>query len=93
MTYSIMNQMSLCPIYCNRSFVPEFPRLAVTRLRLSSHYLRIETGRWSRLPQENRLCKCGQCQTEEHVLLNCKLTESLRSKGSLIGTRYRNITD
>ena len=32
-------------------------------------------------------------QTEEHVLLNCKLTEPLRSKSSIIGTRYRNITD
>ena len=60
MTYSILNSSILpCPIYCSHSVVPEFSRLAVTRLRLSSHYLRIETGRWSWLPRENRRCACG----------------------------------
>ena len=51
--YSILNpSISLCPIYCNHSVVPKFPRLTVTRLRLSSHYLRIETDRWSRLSRK-----------------------------------------
>ena len=32
----------------------EHERIAFTRLRLGSHRLRIETGRWSRLPREER---------------------------------------
>ena len=34
--------------------VPEYSRKAFTRLRLSSHKLKIETGRWSRIPKEAR---------------------------------------
>ncbi len=44
--------------------------VACTRIRLSSHRLRVETGRWDRIPFENRTCLCGAVQTEEHVLLN-----------------------
>ena len=36
--------------------VPEYNRKAFTRLRLSSHKLKIETGRWSRIPKEARRC-------------------------------------
>ena len=39
--------------------VPEHTRIAVTRMRTSSHRLRIETGRWARVPPEMRLCVCG----------------------------------
>ena len=50
--------------------VPEYNRKAFTRLRLSSHKLKIDTGRWSRIPKEARRCPCGEIQTEEHMLLN-----------------------
>jgi hypothetical protein len=43
--------------------VQEHYRVACTRLRLASHRLRVETGRWSRIPLENRLCSCGLIQT------------------------------
>jgi len=59
-------------------YIPEIYRISFTRLRLSSHRLRIETGRWSRLPRENRLCPCGAVQDERHVLENCPLTQQLR---------------
>lgn len=61
---------------------PEWPRINLTRLRLSSHYLKIETGRWSRIPRERRLCQCedNQVQTEAHVLLHCKISAHLRVK-------------
>ena len=49
-----------------------------TRSRLSSHRLKIETGRWARIEPEDRLCMCGQIQTEEHVLLYCVLTDHIR---------------
>ena len=64
----------------NRCIVPEHYRVAFTRLRLSSHNLRIETGRWSRLPRERRLCPCGAVQDEKHVLELCTLTEHLRTQ-------------
>ena len=41
--------------------------------------LRVETGRWSRINLQDRLCECGQIQTEEHVLLRCPLTLDLRN--------------
>ena len=61
--------------------MPEQCRIVVNRLRLGSHYLKIETGRWSRIPLENRMCTCNfDIQTEEHVLLMCPLTEALRTE-------------
>ena len=67
------------PVYtCKSDFVPEFQRIAFTRMRLSSHNLKIETGRWSRLLREQRLCKCGLVQDERHVLTECDLTKTIR---------------
>ena len=63
-TYKEINpSLSTSVIYCKDSKIPEYARIAITRLRLSSHRLRIETGRWSRLPKEERLCSCGMIQT------------------------------
>lgn len=60
--------------------VPEYTRIAYSRIRLSSHRLRIETGRWSRTPRENRLCTCNQgVQNEEHILLHCPVSQHSRS--------------
>ena len=64
--------------------VPEHHRVAFSRLRLSSHRLKCETGRWSRLPVEQRLCSCGVIQTESHVLIECPLTEEIRSEFSTL---------
>ena len=64
------------PMYTEN--VPEYMRAAFTRIRLGSHRLKIETGRWSRIPKEERLCTCGAIQTEQHVLLLCPVTEPLR---------------
>ena len=56
----------------------ETRRIAATRLRLGSHRLKIETGRWSRIPVEQRLCPCGQVQSEIHVILECPLNKPNR---------------
>ena len=78
MTYLELNaDLSIHPIY-NSEQIPENCRISFTRMRLSSHYLKIETGRWSRIPRENRLCECGQVQSEIHVLLTCPLLHNLR---------------
>ena len=33
--------------------------MAIAHLSLSSHYLKVETGRWSRTNYEDRTCVCG----------------------------------
>jgi hypothetical protein len=78
-TYLNMNPtLSTSEIYYNIQ-VEEFHRISMTRLRLASHRLKIETGRWARIPRENRLCSCTEgIQSEEHVLIFCKETEVLR---------------
>ena len=49
-------------------------------MRLSSHTLRIEMGRWSRTPRDLRLCQCGEIETEEHSLCMCDLNAHVRLK-------------
>ena len=39
-------------------YVPDFKRVEMTRFRAGSHRLKIETGRWCRTPQDQRLCDC-----------------------------------
>ena len=71
---------SVHSVYSSRSsiLIPEVYRMSFSRLCLSSHRLRIETGRWSRIPRDRRLCPCGQIQDEEHVLAHCRITQHLR---------------
>ena len=79
-TYLKLNpNLSVYPVYqlCNAT-IPDYLRTEFSRFRLSSHRLKIETGRWARLPPEERLCLCGKIQDEEHVLLECVLTEHIR---------------
>ena len=80
LTYKGINSdLSKHPIY-GRIDIPEYARINFTRLRLSSHYLRIETGRWSRLKREDRKCVCGEIKTEEHILLHCPETAFIQDK-------------
>ena len=45
---------------------------AITRFRLGSHNLPIETGRWSRVKREERLCRsCQVVGDERHLLYQC----------------------
>lgn len=56
-------------------------RIALTRFRLSSHSLAIETGRFLKVERENRLCLfCNQrcIETEFHFLLVCGKYRDLR---------------
>lgn len=79
--------LSVHKMYCDTN-VCERQRIFTTRLRLSSHRLKIETGRWSRIPREDRVCSCGvDVQSEEHVLTQCSLTQHLRDRfNSLVFT-------
>ena len=79
---SLMNpELSDVPVYNRSHSVPEHQRKAFTRLRLSSHKLRIETGRWSRTPREERLCHCSnRIQSEEHAVCDCIVTQPIRDE-------------
>ena len=65
-------------------FLREDKRVAITRWRLSSHDLRIETGRYTspRTPREARTCsKCPEyIEDEDHVLFQCPLYDSVRTR-------------
>ena len=80
MTYKLLNPNLESPnLYRNHNlYIPEHHRVAYTRMRLSSHCLKIETGRWSRIPRERRLCQCGSVQDEVHVILHCPLLQNIR---------------
>ena len=68
-------------LYKNNT-LKEHQRIEFTRYRVSSHNLKVETGRWSRVDRGNHVCPCniGGIQDESHVLFKCELTRSLREK-------------
>ena len=80
-TYVTMlnKNMVVHKVYSAEQYIPDFTRTAFSRVRLMSHNLKIETGRWSRIPRELRTCQCDnqRIQTEYHVLV---LTQELRIK-------------
>ena len=66
----------------SQSCVEDNLRITFTRIRLCSHKLRSETGRWNRVPSEQRFCPhCEEqsIQDEEH-LLQCPATLSIRTE-------------
>ena len=79
-TYKQLNPDLESPaIYTSSThFIIEHHRIAYTQFRLSSHRLKIETGRWSRVPRERRLCSCGSVQDELHVLVHCPMLTDIR---------------
>ena len=72
--------MDVHSIYRTNTFIPDYLRISFSRIRLISHSLKVETGRWSRIPHERRVCHCDntQIQTEAHVLISCPLTQNIR---------------
>ena len=83
-TYKEINpDLSVHDIYTCGRRIREDHRLSFSRFRLSSHWLAIEVGRWNRrgrgrLPLEERLCPCGQVQTEVHVIQHCPISQHIR---------------
>lgn len=55
-----------------------------TKLRISAHSLKIETGRYLRpkIPPEERICVCckaGECEDEFHFIMKCSLYDEERA--------------
>ena len=92
-TYKMLNtELKVHPVYTSKNYINERARIAFTRLRLSSHSLKVETGRWSRIAREERLCRCGgEVEDEEHVLLRCPETNFAREKFHVSLEEYTNI--
>ena len=69
--------------YLNIVNIKKF-RQALTKLRVSSHRLEIEAGRWTKpqiTPRENRLCKqCNLLEDEFHFLFECTLYSNIRQQ-------------
>ena len=89
----ISPSLSVNSVYNAKTHINEHHRIAFTRFRVSAHSLAVEVGRWNRrgrgrLPLEERLCVCGQIQTEAHVVEQCTFTENLRQTYS-----FANIPD
>ena len=81
-TYCAINpSLTLHDVYGPQSRMCDHLRINFTRLRVSSHRLRVETGRWARTPHEERLCRCGNgVQDEEHAVSQCELVAAIRAK-------------
>ena len=58
MTYLQLNLRILPHDIYSNTHVTEYERKAFTRFRTSSHNLKIEKVRWSRITRENRKCSC-----------------------------------
>ena len=69
--------------YLDNIYVKKY-RQALSRLRLSSHRLAIETGRWSgptRIPLDERRCQiCDKLEDEYHFILECQLFNEFRQQ-------------
>ena len=69
-------------VYLKHITITKF-RQDLTRLRVSSHILQIETGRWHnphKIPRNERICIiCNSLEDEFHFLLECSLYTDLRN--------------
>ena len=74
-TYKLISNFSF-KVYLDFVTVRKF-RYTFTRLRVASHRLEIETGRWhkpDRRPIEERKCLFSNCLEDEfHFVLKCQL--------------------
>ena len=72
-------------------------RIALSRLRTSSHILEIERGRHAKpkIPYDNRLCpKCNTVEDEKHFIIHCKMYEQERNEMfSRIRIKYKTKTN
>ena len=85
-------ELKVHPVYRSKEYIIERERLVFTRFRLSSHHLKIETGRWARIDAEERLCGCGLgVENEAHVLFDCPKTEEIRVRYNVNREIYRDV--
>ena len=92
MTYCALNpELSVLSMYTSSDVFADSLRIVFTKVRLSSHRLRVETGWWARIPHAQRLCQCGiEGQTEQHVIAKYHLFDGIRSSYSNASVDFAN---
>ena len=64
-----------------KTFSNDFIRIAITKLRLGSHHLNIERGRWNNTLLADRKCTiCNDIEDEFHFDVICTQFYDLRKK-------------
>lgn len=83
--------LSVLDAYSTDKYIPDIYRTSIARLRLMSHKLRVEMGRWHPTPANLRTCLCDKiaAQTEEHVLMSCPLLDNCRNRYQILD--FRNV--
>ena len=79
-TYALYKSQYVSEKYLDLISNPKY-RVAVSKLRASSHNLEIERGRYTRpkVNPENRLCPlCYVVDNEIHFVVRCRINETLR---------------
>ena len=77
--YYRMNREFVMASYLNKVHIQSHRR-AMSKLRLSSHRLMIERGRWLKIFQENRLCTvCHVIEDEFHDICICPRYTDIRN--------------
>ena len=79
-TYCLFKNSFGTESYLNYVLEPKY-RIALTRLRISSHDLNIEIGRHCNLPRNARICRqcnLGLPENEYHFVLTCPKYTDLR---------------
>ena len=70
----------------HNTHIIESERILLTKYKMGSHNLKIETGRWARIDRDKRLCnKCNlnAIQTLSHVLYDCQFTTKHHYNGPI----------
>ena len=84
--------LSVHQIYTSKEYISERARLSFTKFRLSSHNLKVDTGRWARVNHEDRLCECGGAvQDEHHVLFDCPKSDEARRRFGVNSELYDDV--
>ena len=91
---SINPELKVHEVYRSKIKVNEMERISWTQFRINAHSLAVEEGRWNRrgrgrLPLEERLCSCGNIQTEQHVVADCQRTLHIRQQFNLMS--FKNL--
>ena len=96
--YLLMNPgLSVHPLYKvtdSEHAVEDNLRITFTRIRVCSHKLRSETGRWIGTPSDQRFCPhcTDNVQNEEHIL-RCPATLDIRSRFGVNTTDIHEILE
>ena len=76
------------------SCLNDFHRITITRCRLSSHELKIETGRYTKpiTIREDRLCKiCREIENESHAIFTCRAHRWIREKNKKLFDSFKDV--